>query len=450
MRAWPRLLSRCSLMRQLAMMTRPDDASRSALEPLRPRDTELAFRDGMTGLYNFRLLDQILEERWSELVAFVDRFAIVMLDLDLFKDVNDRYGHLSGDEVLRETGRILHRTFRAGDFIFRYGGDEFVVLLPGAESEEAAALGERARAAMLQAEFFAPEEERRIEIPVSFSIGVASWPADGESGKVVLARADERLYLEKQALRRKVVRRRLAVSGGALGVLAAIAVAVVLYFSSRAPAPMVASPIPIVAPATTSSADVTNDEEILLARIAELQAEIDRVTGAQKEQQEPDASKSDAEIAALQAKVRELTEQLATKPATASPPQEPPRTVAERPTSDVPPPVDARPLSTPPVQPQPRDSAATTLTLPRLLRQVTPKYPEMARERRIEASVEFDLLIDETGRVVSATPIGPPKGLGFDEAARAAALESRWKPGTRGGTPVPMQTKLVVSFRIRG
>lgn len=435
-------------MQHLAMTTRDEDADRSVLEALRPRDSELAFRDGLTGLYNYRLLDDMLERRWIELLALVDRFAIVILDLDLFKDVNDRYGHLSGDEVLRETGRILHRAFRAGDFVFRYGGDEFVVFLPGADAAEASSLGERARTAMLEAELFAPEEERRIEIPVSFSIGVAAFPEDGESGKAILARADERLYVEKQRLRQKVRRRRFAISGGALGVLVALAVVVVLFFSDRAPSPLVSPPVPA---APISGPMPAGEEELLLARIAELQQEIDRLTMARAEQTAPDAEKSNAEIAALQSRVLELTERLDTNPpAGTATTIESPRSGAEHAASDAPAAVtSSRPLAQAPSAGSARNQPVV-VTPPKLLEPVIPKYPSMALERRIEATVELNVLVDETGRVIAAYPTGPPKGLGFDDAARAAAFASRWKPGTRGGTATPMDTKLVIHFKIRG
>jgi TonB family protein len=436
-------------MQHFAMSTRSEDADRSVLEPLRPHETELAFRDGLTGLYNYRLLDEILDKRWSELVALSDRFAIVILDLDLFKDVNDRYGHLSGDEVLRETGKILNRAFRAGDFVFRYGGDEFVVLLPGADAEEASSLGERARGAMLEAEFVAAEEERKIEIPVSFSIGVAAYPGDGESGKAVLARADERLYHEKQLLKNKVKRRRLAVSAGALGVLAAIAIGVVLFFSDRTPEPVgpppaASAPSPAIVPAQSE------EENLLLARIAELQQEIDRLSKAKAEQKAPDAKKSGDEIAALQSRVRELTERLETRaPAVPAPGVEASRPSVERAAVDAP---DVEPeLRTSPAMPatSPPRTETVKITPPKLLEPVTPKYPSMALERRVEATIEFTVLVDESGRVVAAYPSGSAKGLGFDEAARAAAFASRWKPGTRGGSPTPMETKLLVHFKIR-
>lgn len=428
------------------------DAYRNVLAPLRPAETELAFRDGMTGLYNYRLLEQLLEERWGELVALADRFAIVILDLDLFKDVNDRYGHLSGDEVLRATGAILQDKFRGGDFVFRYGGDEFVVLLPGADAGEAMALGERARTAMLEAEFFAPEEQQRIEIPVSFSIGVAAYPVDGDSGKVVLARADERLYAEKQGLKRRIRRRRALISGAAVVLVGAIVTGVLLSLPSR---PLETSTVPPAVNATQAarpSPASSEDEQLLLARIAELQEEISRLTQDRKEGVASGATKRGVEIEALQSQVRELSERLeARSSAAAAVTADVTRPGVERPGPDrsaPESPPQERPVAVP-VPPAVARPAAVAVVLPKLLEPVIPRYPAMARERRAEATIEFRVLIDEQGRVVNATAVAPPKGLGFDDAARAAALASRWRPGTRAGQPTPMETKLVVHFKIR-
>jgi TonB family protein len=354
--------------------------------------------------------------------------------------------------VLRATGAILHNNFRGGDFIFRYGGDEFVVLLPGADAGEAMALGERARTAMLEAEFFAPEEQQRIEIPVSFSIGVAAYPGDGESGKSVLARADERLYLEKQAFKSRIRRRRALISVVAVALVVAVVLAVFRWLP-RSPG-KVADPPPSasVSASTVILPASSEDEALLLARITELQAEISRLTEERKGQRAPESGARGAEIESLQSQVRQLSDRLearssggsATAPDVSR--QNGDRPTPERPAADFEP--QERPAA-PATSPAGSRAETVEVSLPRLLEPVTPRYPSMALERRLEATIEFRVLIDESGRVVNATPVGPPKGLGFDEAARAAALASRWSPGTHAGEAVPMETKLVVQFRIR-
>ncbi len=428
------------------------DASRSVLESLRPPDTELAFQDDLTGLYNYRLLTRLLEEKWSDLTSLAGSFALVLMDLNLFKQVNDRYGHLSGDEVLKETAAILRASFRKGDFIFRYGGDEFVVLLPLAETAEARMLGERARSAMLAHDFLANEDRKRIEVPVSFSIGVSAFPADGAEGLALLAIADERLYREKKEFVARLMRPRRIASG--LTVAAAlVALAVGGYYlrGSWDSAPEPAPPAVVAAaPAAGSAAPV---EAEMLAQIEQLKAQIDLLT-RERAKKGSVASESNAdEIARLQQQITDLSARLASQPASrsaddadAAPAQAPVRRPAPVAPAATTTPATAS-HSDPDLPPQSRP--AGTLVPPRLLQPVIPRYPDFAMEKGMEATVGIRVLIDEDGHVVRAVFTGEPKGFGFDEAAKSAALLSRWRPGTRDGVPVPSEAILQVIFKQR-
>lgn len=147
---------------------------------------EQARRDALTGLYNHRhchrLLGELLRRRGAS-------FALLMLDLDDLKLVNDRHGHLRGDELLRAVGRALRRAIRHGDLAFRIGGDEFLLLLPGAGEAQALRLLARI--------------ERELPPlpglpPLGFSYGIAVAPADGESPDRLLSCVDARLYEHKR------------------------------------------------------------------------------------------------------------------------------------------------------------------------------------------------------------------------------------------------------------
>jgi TonB family protein len=427
------------------MMVKDTKVSRDVLGPLRPSSDDLAFVDDLTGLFNQRLLGQLLDDRWPELVSLAGSIAIVMIDLDLFKEVNDRYGHLSGDEVLRTTAEILRRTFRASDLLFRYGGDEFVVLLPGATASEAEALGDRAREAMRAHEFLDQEEQSKIELPLSFSIGVAAYPADGSSGREVLSSADDRLYIEKR-IQLTARRKKRVLVRGALALVAAIGIAVALLVlieggnvetevPSVAVEPSVPDPVP--------SEDA--ERAALLLEIAELQRQIELLRATR-----PDVSTehSRAQIVELEKKVLELTEQLKTRGdepelpepvQTGQPSQRP--AVAEPAPRQAPPSV--KPETGPPPAPQP-----VVVVPPRLKKRVMPIYPLWAKERGLEATIDLDILVDENGRVAEATLRGETVGFGFEDAARAAALRSEWSPGERNGVATAMRTTLQVRFQI--
>jgi diguanylate cyclase (GGDEF)-like protein len=159
-----------------------------------------AVTDGLTELPNRRQF----EERLSEELARVERFggtlALVLADLDDFKGVNDRHGHLAGDDVLRAFADVLRDTVRDIDTAARYGGEEFALLLPGADEEGAARLAERVRATMA---------ERPIEtfpgalVTVTASFGVAAFPASPTEGELFAA-ADGALYRAKRAGKNRV------------------------------------------------------------------------------------------------------------------------------------------------------------------------------------------------------------------------------------------------------
>ncbi len=165
-------------------------ASLSALSLLGAgRETALAEqarRDSLTGLYNHRHCHRLLEELLHREHA---SFAVVMLDLDDLKLVNDRYGHLRGDELLRAVGRALRRSIRGGDLAFRVGGDEFLLLLPNAGEAEALRLLERLEHELPQLPGLAT---------LGLSHGIATAPADGESPDELLGCVDARLYRHKR------------------------------------------------------------------------------------------------------------------------------------------------------------------------------------------------------------------------------------------------------------
>jgi diguanylate cyclase (GGDEF)-like protein len=156
--------------------------------------------DARTGLSNSRAFDQVLE---SELAAMAntDSLAVLMLDIDHFKDFNDRHGHPAGDEALRTFAGILRSCIRDGDLAARYGGEEFVVLLPGADKTSARAVAERIRARTEQTIVpLGPGLTDRISV----SIGIAMAPAHGFDRVTILRISDEALYRAKQGGRNRV------------------------------------------------------------------------------------------------------------------------------------------------------------------------------------------------------------------------------------------------------
>ena len=162
---------------------------------LREKLRNQALRDELTGLQNRRFLEEML----PRLVAHAERrgasIAVLMLDLDHFKQVNDRYGHATGDAVLREVGALLLARLRRMDMACRYGGEELLVLMPDCSAQEALM-----RAHELCAQVRALRDRAGGTLPpVTVSIGVAAWPEHGEQVGKVIEAADTALYAAKRA-----------------------------------------------------------------------------------------------------------------------------------------------------------------------------------------------------------------------------------------------------------
>jgi diguanylate cyclase (GGDEF)-like protein len=153
-----------------------------------------AVTDPLTGLYNRRLFNETFERELNRGRRYGSPLGLVVLDLHRFKEVNDKHGHPRGDEVLRAAAATLKKALRTSDFAFRIGGDEFALLLPQTDAEQALALSRRVETVFL--EMVPPLQ---LSVAVSMDHGVATFPQDGEQADQLIRVADERLYRLKQA-----------------------------------------------------------------------------------------------------------------------------------------------------------------------------------------------------------------------------------------------------------
>jgi len=164
---------------------------------------QLATRDPLTHLLNRRALTERLTSEMERALRYDHSVALLLIDLDHFKRVNDTHGHLVGDAVLRDVSELLLGVARGVDVVGRYGGEEFLVVLPETDDEGAAAFAERVRE-RVEAHAFRPWDEPR-ELRMTASIGVASFPAARiESVEDLFARADAALYRAKADGRNRV------------------------------------------------------------------------------------------------------------------------------------------------------------------------------------------------------------------------------------------------------
>jgi diguanylate cyclase (GGDEF)-like protein len=162
---------------------------------------ELTITDDCTGLYNARHLYKTLEAEVYRSARFGYEFSVLFLDLDYFKRVNDTYGHLVGSKLLGEIGYAIKAHLRLIDFAFRYGGDEFVVLLPQTKKDSALVVARRLRDMFRSNQFL---KESGLNLNVRVSMGVATYPEDAKNAHEIIRQADEMMYAIKNTTRDNV------------------------------------------------------------------------------------------------------------------------------------------------------------------------------------------------------------------------------------------------------
>ncbi|MDR5693748.1 MAG: GAF domain-containing protein [Armatimonadota bacterium] len=153
----------------------------------------LAITDGLTGLYNHRFLHEAFERELEQARRYRLPLSLILVEVDRFKTFNDTYGHLCGDEILKTVANLLRRNSRSADIVARYGGDEFVLLLPHTTKRDAHEIAERIRRSI--AHYPIPIRERFVTATVS--VGVAAFPEDGRTAETLVEAADKAMYIAK-------------------------------------------------------------------------------------------------------------------------------------------------------------------------------------------------------------------------------------------------------------
>lgn len=177
-----------------------------ALRDSKEKYLHLSITDNLTQLYNSRFFYQRLQNETDRAIRYNHPISIIMLDVDDFKNFNDKYGHLEGDHVLTKIGKVLLEGIRKIDSAYRYGGEEFTLLLPETDLEEAVKVAERIRKKFGD-EIFSPGPDKKVHVTVS--VGVSEYQQEEEIGEFI-KRADNALYLAKKLGKDQVCKAKLS------------------------------------------------------------------------------------------------------------------------------------------------------------------------------------------------------------------------------------------------
>jgi diguanylate cyclase (GGDEF)-like protein len=169
---------------------------------LREALREQSIRDPLTGLFNRRYMEEALKQHLSRVTRHLHPLGVIMLDIDHFKRINDAYGHGAGDALLRELGRLFKTHVRVEDIACRYGGEEFVLIMPDASLEAAQQRAEYLRQAVKKLQV---QHDGQSHEGITVSLGVAAYPEHGRTQDSVLRAADAALYDAKRKGRDRVV-----------------------------------------------------------------------------------------------------------------------------------------------------------------------------------------------------------------------------------------------------
>jgi diguanylate cyclase (GGDEF)-like protein len=162
---------------------------------------QLSITDGLTGLYNRKHLMDLFDMEFVRTQRYRTAFSVLIADIDHFKSINDTYGHLAGDAVLRRIADCLRQAVRETDHVGRYGGEEFLIILPATDTAGAMELGQRIRESISQMDF----QDNGNTFSMSVSVGVAHCTDGDDSVEAVISRADAALYQAKAGGRNQVI-----------------------------------------------------------------------------------------------------------------------------------------------------------------------------------------------------------------------------------------------------